>query len=128
MKIFSTIFTLLALCKSWALEESDTDVIVELSSGKIRGRIESVVNGKYSRQFRGIPYAEAPVGNRRFAPPEPVQTSWVGVRDATEFASICPQLPMPPPLNETTAGVKVVLLCMHSYRHRFLFLFSFYCL
>ena len=40
--------------------------------------------------FRGIRYAEAPVGERRFAPP--VRTkSWEGVKDATRFGSMCLQ-------------------------------------
>jgi para-nitrobenzyl esterase len=42
------------------------------------------------RSFLGIPYAAAPVGTRRWAPPAP-HTSWVGVRPATTFARGCPQ-------------------------------------
>ncbi len=34
--------------------------------------------------FRGIPYAQPPVGHRRFAPPQPPD-SWTGTRDATIF-------------------------------------------
>lgn len=42
--------------------------------------------------FRGIPFAAAPVGLRRFSPPEPAP-SWRGVRDATSVAPIAPQTP-----------------------------------
>lgn len=40
--------------------------------------------------FRGIKYAEAPVGEKRFAPP--VQTTaWEGIKDATNFGHMCYQ-------------------------------------
>jgi carboxylesterase type B len=40
--------------------------------------------------WRGIPYAAAPVGDRRFAAPAEVE-SWEGIRDATKFGAIAPQ-------------------------------------
>lgn len=40
--------------------------------------------------FRGIPYAQAPVGDLRWRPPQPA-LSWQGVREALEFGPICPQ-------------------------------------
>ena len=40
--------------------------------------------------FRGIPYAKPPVGELRFAPPQPPQP-WNGVREAVERAPIAPQ-------------------------------------
>ena len=38
--------------------------------------------------FRGVPYAEPPVGEARWRPPAPV-ASWDGVRPATEFGAAC---------------------------------------
>ena len=37
-----------------------------------------------------LPYASPPTGERRFQPPEP-PSSWTGVRNATQFAAVCPQ-------------------------------------
>ena len=45
------------------------------------------------RAFRGIPYAQAPVGQLRWRPPVAAE-HWNGVRDATRFGPACPQ---PPP-------------------------------
>ncbi|MGW4027621.1 carboxylesterase family protein [Streptomyces sp. NPDC005009] len=47
-------------------------------------------SGAY-RIFQGIPYAGAPEGRHRWAPPRPVQP-WKGVRDATEPGPLCPQV------------------------------------
>jgi para-nitrobenzyl esterase len=41
--------------------------------------------------FLGIPYAEAPVGDLRFRPPQP-HAPWSTPRSATEYRNICPQL------------------------------------
>lgn len=45
------------------------------------------------KQYRGIPYAEAPVGQLRFAPP--VAKELVGTIDARTFGSTCPQSTSP---------------------------------
>jgi para-nitrobenzyl esterase len=60
---------------------------IKLDEGEIHGKL--VGN---TREFLGIPYAEAPVGDLRFAPPVPV-ANWDGVRDATAFGPSCPQNP-----------------------------------
>ena len=79
---------------------TDETPIVELVNGAIRGKLESLPQGKSAHQFLGIPYAEPPVGELRFAAPEP-RRPWKGVRDASKFGAKCPQLPMPFPLNFT---------------------------
>ncbi|MCP5041379.1 MAG: carboxylesterase/lipase family protein, partial [bacterium] len=62
-------------------------VIVETTSGKIEGLQDESV-----QVFRGIPYAAAPTGPRRFAPPAPPEP-WTGVRDCTSFGCSAPQPP-----------------------------------
>ena len=55
--------------------------------------------------YRGIPYAAAPVGERRWREPAPV-APWQGVRKATTFAPACMQIGVsmpgeaPPPVSE----------------------------
>jgi para-nitrobenzyl esterase len=56
------------------------------TSGRIRG--SAIAQGVV---FRGIPFAAPPVGENRFRPPQAV-APWDGVRDATAFGAICPQL------------------------------------
>ncbi|HEX8008373.1 MAG TPA: carboxylesterase family protein [Trebonia sp.] len=68
------------------------DPEVRISSGRIRGRAQ---NGM--AVFRGIPFAEPPLGPRRFRAPRP-PAPWDGVRDVTSFGPQAPQaLPLGTP-------------------------------
>jgi para-nitrobenzyl esterase len=58
---------------------------VRVTGGMVRG-----VNERGIRAWRGIPYAAAPVGSRRFRAPAPVEP-WTGVRDAAEFGPVATQ-------------------------------------
>jgi para-nitrobenzyl esterase len=58
---------------------------VRTLAGVVRGRWENA-----GAVFRGIPYAEPPVGSRRFAAPVAGQR-WDGIRDALEFGPPVPQ-------------------------------------
>ncbi|WP_237283424.1 carboxylesterase/lipase family protein [Streptomyces alfalfae] len=60
---------------------------VRTDAGLVRG-----VRAGPHRVFRGIPYAAAPKGRHRWAPPRPVRP-WKGVRDATKPGPLCPQAP-----------------------------------
>ena len=55
-----------------------------------QGTLEGEVKGS-CMIFRGVPYAKAPVGELRFKAPQKPD-AWSGVRDAKEFAPICPQI------------------------------------
>lgn len=59
--------------------------IAHTTSGPVRGFRAGPVD-----VWRGIPYAGAPAGPRRFARPQPPEP-WSGVRDCTEFGEIAPQ-------------------------------------
>ncbi|MFE3947799.1 carboxylesterase/lipase family protein [Streptomyces sp. NPDC059118] len=54
---------------------------------------EGLVEGRWRGEhavFRGIPYAQPPVGPLRFQAPAPVK-GWDGTRQATEFGPVAPQ-------------------------------------
>src|SRR5688572_10545105 len=56
-------------------------LVVQTRYGKLRGKLEDGV-----RTFKGVPYAEPPVGPLRFRPPQPPRT-WKGIREATSFGN-----------------------------------------
>lgn len=71
---------------------------VRTTAGVVRGRWENGVS-----VFRGIPYAEPPVGARRFAAPVPAG-SWDGTRDATAFGPSVPQAGHPGAVMSSVSG------------------------
>jgi carboxylesterase type B len=71
------------------------DPVVRTRQGLVQGFVSGSVE-----QFRGIPYAAAPLGDQRWRAPQPA-ASWSGVRLATSFAAPCIQARvtagLPPP-------------------------------
>ncbi|XP_014407119.1 neuroligin-1 isoform X2 [Camelus dromedarius] len=70
----------------------DADPLVTTNFGKIRG-VKKELNNEILGpviQFLGVPYAAPPTGEHRFQPPEP-PSPWSDVRNATQFAPVCPQ-------------------------------------
>ena len=63
--------------------------VVATDTGPVRG----VATGTM-QEFRGIPYAAAPVGDLRWRPPQEPER-WHGVRGATSFGAHCPQVATP---------------------------------
>jgi para-nitrobenzyl esterase len=59
--------------------------IAKSSTGDVQGR--PVAHGLV---FRGIPFAEPPVGDLRYRPPRPAK-AWQGVRDCGDFGPVCAQ-------------------------------------
>jgi para-nitrobenzyl esterase len=53
--------------------------LASTTAGRVEGRVENGIH-----VFRGIPFAEPPVGSLRFKAPQPRQP-WTGVLDATRF-------------------------------------------
>nr|XP_034829481.1 esterase FE4-like [Maniola hyperantus] len=80
MDIFSWLYPLLRLFS----------VHVQVKEGVLEGDVDVNPYGSPFFSFKGIPYAEPPVGDLRFKAPQP-KTPWEGVRSAKEHASKCYQ-------------------------------------
>jgi len=63
----------------------DRDALAVTDTGVVRGIATAT-----TREFRGIPYAAAPIGALRWQPPQR-PARWTAVLDATQFANHCPQ-------------------------------------
>ena len=70
-----------------ALAAARPDIVVRTDAGLIAG--EALPDGR--RLFRGIPFAQPPVGHLRWKPPLPVKP-WTGVRSATRSGPGCMQI------------------------------------
>ncbi|MFE5396319.1 carboxylesterase/lipase family protein [Streptomyces sp. NPDC056568] len=78
---------------------STTGPVVRTVSGAVRGQTSDGLT-----VFRGIPFAEAPVGPARFAAPRPARP-WDGTRDAYAFGPPPPQdLGLAGPAGTTSGG------------------------
>lgn len=64
--------------------------VVTVEEGKLKGLRKSLLDGTHYYSFKGIPYAQPPVGNLRFKAPLPAKP-WHGIRDAVEHGPVCPQ-------------------------------------
>jgi len=61
--------------------------IVETRYGKVQGSEQDSIS-----VWKGIPFAQPPTGQRRFRAPQPPEP-WTGVREATTFSPMAPQMP-----------------------------------
>uniref|UniRef100_A0A6B0V944 Putative acetylcholinesterase/butyrylcholinesterase n=1 Tax=Ixodes ricinus TaxID=34613 RepID=A0A6B0V944_IXORI len=72
------------------------EVVRETRHGKVRGKkVETL--GATVEEYKGIPYAEAPVGDLRFKEPVP-RSPWEGTLDANLEGIACPQINVLRPL------------------------------
>ncbi|XP_049937714.1 acetylcholinesterase-like [Schistocerca serialis cubense] len=67
------------------------DVYATVEQGMLRGAVVTSELGQQYASFRGVPYAEPPLGELRFQAPRPA-ASWNGRRDALQQAPACPQI------------------------------------
>ncbi|KAK8784802.1 hypothetical protein V5799_008833 [Amblyomma americanum] len=75
-----------------AIVASEMYVERDTAGGRVRGTVLRAA-GRNVEQYRGIPFAEAPIGELRFRPPRP-REPWTGTLDATAStaATACPQV------------------------------------
>lgn len=85
-----TFITLAILIVGALLGTARTADLVKTANGTIQG------TGRQSsgvRIFKGIPFAQPPVGDLRWKEPQPVK-NWTGVRPAAQFGPRCMQAPV----------------------------------
>lgn len=73
-------------------------MIVTTAAGAVSGTSTRRPGCAGVHAFYGVPFAEPPVGERRFAGPVP-RTPWSGVRDAGAYGAVVAQNPVPAPLD-----------------------------
>lgn len=79
----------LALAGAAHAASAGSSLEARVDGGAVRGAVEHGVIA-----FKGIPYAQPPVGALRWMPPQPVR-SWTGVRPALHYGPDCMQVPFP---------------------------------
>jgi para-nitrobenzyl esterase len=85
-----------AIAGQAAFASSEHPVIALTDKGLVKGVEDSTM-----KRFLGIPYAKPPVGDLRWRAPQS-NKFWFGIRDATQFASHCPQPASPFGLESAT--------------------------
>ncbi|XP_045446541.1 juvenile hormone esterase-like [Melitaea cinxia] len=75
---------------SFATSKTMSNPVVTIREGKLRGAVKDLLDGSKYYSFKGIPYAQPPVGKLRFKAPLPLKP-WNGVLDAIEHGPVCPQ-------------------------------------
>jgi para-nitrobenzyl esterase len=75
------------LCCAVAVSAAGAVDRVTIAAGKLEG---VGMQAAGVREFRGVPYAAAPIGPLRWAAPQPMQR-WAGVRQARQFGPRCMQ-------------------------------------
>lgn len=83
LNIFGVVFV--SLLESISPLAAAETLEIAAPAGAVRGFVADDV-----AVFRGIPYAEPPVGELRWRPPQALP-AWDGVRDASDYGHACPQ-------------------------------------
>ena len=87
MKLLNTaLFQALLNSVALVVCAAEPDPLVQVVGGQIKGRL--IPDG--GAAFKGVPFAQPPVGDLRWREPAPVK-DWTGVRDAGAFGPACTQ-------------------------------------
>lgn len=77
---------ILAVCAATTAASSTDDPRVKVKNGTYIGTRNPTYKQDY---FLGMPFAQPPVGNLRFAIPQSLNETWTEERNAKEFSNIC---------------------------------------
>ncbi|XP_061768338.1 acetylcholinesterase [Nerophis ophidion] len=88
--LFSQILLFVSLLVPAVSPQSEADLTVLTQGGLVRGFHMPVLERGHVTAFLGIPFAEPPMGKRRFRPAEPKQP-WSTVYDAIYYPNACYQ-------------------------------------
>ncbi len=99
--MISNRFTVAFLTACFSVAAFTSPDVVKTANGKIEGTGPQTSG---VREFRGIPFAAPPVGNLRWAAPQPVK-NWPGVRKASDFGPRCMQQPLFGDMGFRSAGM-----------------------
>ncbi|KDR12774.1 Esterase FE4 [Zootermopsis nevadensis] len=91
------------------------DDIIVLNQGSVKGHRLTTRKGGEIFAFQGIPYANPPVGELRFQPPQ-AKEPWSGVLDATKEAPVCVQRGIYPGDNEIRGQEDCLYLNVYTPR------------
>lgn len=67
------------------------DTFVTIKNGTLKGKTGNTISQQTMYVYQNIPYAKPPIGQLRFAAPEPHDGWGDEIRDATRFPPSCPQ-------------------------------------
>lgn len=88
LRLALVLVTIVALGACATRPPMDADVSLDQPVATDKGRVAG--SGSDVRAFLGIPYAQPPVGEGRWRPPQPA-LPWAGVRDGSRFGPDCMQ-------------------------------------
>lgn len=88
MKILLLPVTLTILFIHHSVAQSETELVVTTRLGRVQGITQNLPDRGAVVAFLGIPFAEPPVGRKRFKPSEP-KKPWNDVFKATDYPNAC---------------------------------------
>lgn len=71
---------------AWARPAQGCKPLATVQGGSYTGTYNAAYNQDF---FLGMPYAQPPTGDLRFRPPQPLKSTWIGTRNATEYSPLC---------------------------------------
>ena len=107
-----TVPVLLAGCFGSSGDVAVDPTLVEVEQGTVAGTTETLPGGGDMLVWRGVAYAEPPVGDLRFRAPRPPQPQ-EGIIEATEFSPGCMQDPLNPLAIQNSSGLPVSEDCLY---------------